>query len=79
VTVVETTDGQTLAGFVVSEEGNVLRMRTADVIGRAFEVEKGKVKKRTKSPVSMMPEGLVDELSQPQIQGLIAFLQTAPQ
>jgi putative heme-binding domain-containing protein len=79
VTIVETSDGQTLAGFVVSEEGNVLKMRTADTVGRAFEVEKSKVKKRTKSPVSMMPEGLVDELSQPQIQGLIAFLQAAPQ
>jgi putative heme-binding domain-containing protein len=79
VTMIETTDGQTLAGFVVSEQGNMLKMRTADTVGRAFEVEKSKVKKRTKSPVSMMPEGLVDELSQPQIQGLIAFLQTAPQ
>jgi putative heme-binding domain-containing protein len=79
VTMIETTDGNTLAGFVVSEEGGVLKMRTADTIGRAFEVEKSKVKKRTKSPVSMMPEGLVDELSQQQIQGLLAFLQAPPQ
>jgi hypothetical protein len=45
-----------MAGFVVSEEGTVLKMRTADTTGRAFEVEKSKVKKRTRSPVSMMPE-----------------------
>lgn len=78
VTLIETTDGGTLAGFVVSEDGPVLKMRTADTTGRAFEVEKSKVKKRTKSTVSMMPEGLVDELSQQQIQGLLAFLQAPP-
>ena len=78
VTLVETTDGTTMAGFVVSEDGAVLKMRTADTTGRAFEIEKSKVKKRTKSPVSMMPEGLVDELNQQQIQGLLAFLQAPP-
>jgi putative heme-binding domain-containing protein len=79
VTIVETADGNTLAGFVVSEDGPALKMRTADTVGRAFEVPKNTVKRRTKSPVSMMPEGLVDELSQQQIAGLIAFLQSAPQ
>ena len=53
-------------------------MRTADTVGRQFDVPKASVKKQTKSPVSMMPEGLVDELSQQQIAGLIAFLQGAP-
>ncbi len=77
VTMIETTDGHTVSGFVVREEGDKLVMRTADTMGRQFEVAKAKVKKRTRSPVSMMPEGLVDELSQQQIQGLILFLQCA--
>jgi hypothetical protein len=41
-------------------------------------VPKGKVKNRQKSPVSMMPEGLVDEFSQEQIASLIRFLQSEP-
>ena len=78
VTMIETTDGKTVAGFVVREQGDLLVMRTADIVGRQFDVPKASVKKQTKSPVSMMPEGLVDELSQQQIAGLIAFLQGAP-
>jgi hypothetical protein len=67
-----------VSGFVVREEGDKLVMRTADTVGRQFDVAKGRVRKRTKSPVSMMPEGLVDEFSQQQIQGLILFLQSPP-
>jgi putative heme-binding domain-containing protein len=78
VTMIETTDGNTVSGFVVREEGDKLVMRTADTVGRQFDVAKGRVRKRTKSPVSMMPEGLVDEFSQQQIQGLILFLQSPP-
>ena len=45
-------------------------MRTADTVGRQFEVESANVKSKEKSPVSMMPEGLVDEFSLGQIHGL---------
>jgi putative heme-binding domain-containing protein len=78
VTMIETTDGKTLAGFIVREEGDKLVMRTADTVGRSFEVPKAQVKSRQKSPVSMMPDGLVDEFSQSQIAGLIKFLQEPP-
>jgi putative heme-binding domain-containing protein len=78
VMMIQTTDGQSMAGFVVREEGDKLVMRTADTVGRTFEVPKGKVKNRQKSPVSMMPEGLVDEFSQEQIASLIRFLQSEP-
>ena len=60
------------------EEADKLVMRTADTVGRNFDVPKARVKSRQKSPVSMMPEGLVDEFTQPQIQGLIKFLQEPP-
>ena len=49
VTMVETTDGKTLAGFVVSEEGGSSMMRTADTVGRPFEIERGKVKSKRRS------------------------------
>jgi putative heme-binding domain-containing protein len=78
VTMVETKDGKSLAGFVVREDGGKLIMRTADEMGRSFEVPAANVKNRTKSPVSMMPEGLVDEFTVQQIAGLLKFLQAAP-
>jgi putative heme-binding domain-containing protein len=78
MTMVQTKDGKSLAGFVVREEGGKLVMRTADTVGRQFEVESANVKSKEKSPVSMMPEGLVDEFSLGQIHGLIKFLQSDP-
>jgi hypothetical protein len=47
-------------------------------MGRSFEVASAQVKSRTKSPVSMMPEGLVDEFTVQQIAGLLKFLQASP-
>jgi putative heme-binding domain-containing protein len=78
VTMVQTKDGKAFAGFVVREEGGKLAMRTADTVGRQFEVASASVKSKEKSPVSLMPEGLVDEFSLGQIHGLIRFLQSDP-
>lgn len=78
MTMVQTKDGKSFAGFVVREEGGKLSMRTADTVGRQFEVASANVKSKEKSPVSMMPEGLVDEFSLGQIHGLIRFLQSDP-
>jgi len=78
VTLIETTDGKSFAGFVVREEGDKLVMRTADVAGRPFEVLKQQIKSRQTSPVSMMPDSLIDPFSQQQIAALIAFLQADP-
>jgi putative heme-binding domain-containing protein len=78
VTMIETTDGEILSGMLVREDAQKLSMRTADQFGRPFEVAKSKIKKRQKSPISMMPEGLVDEFSIQQIAGLIAFMQGTP-
>jgi putative heme-binding domain-containing protein len=78
VTMVQTKDGKAFAGFVVREESGKLVMRTADTVGRSFEVAAANIKSKDKSPVSMMPEGLVDEFSLGQIHGLIKFLQSDP-
>jgi putative heme-binding domain-containing protein len=78
VTMVQTKDGKAFAGFVVREEGGKLAMRTADTVGRQFDVDSANIKSKEKSPVSMMPEGLVDEFSLGQIHGLIKFLQSDP-
>ena len=45
---------------------------------RPIDVPKSKVAARKPSPVSLMPEGLVDDLSQGQLADLLAFLLSPP-
>jgi putative heme-binding domain-containing protein len=74
---VTTTDKQTLFGLVAREDGDkiALQMTPAE---RPIEVAKAKVASRKPSPVSLMPEGLVDDLSQTQLADLLAFLLAPP-
>ena len=78
MTIVGASDGQTLPGFVVSEG-----QRPEDAHGRhgGPGVRGGEEQGEEAHEVAGVDDarGLVDELSQPQIQGLIAFLQAAPQ
>ena len=74
---VTTTDKQTLFGLVAREDADkiALQMTPAE---RPIEVAKARVAARKPSPVSLMPEGLVDDLSQTQLADLLAFLLAPP-
>jgi putative heme-binding domain-containing protein len=74
---IETTDGNLVYGIVVSDDGKrlVVRQNQAE---RPVEVPKALVKERRRSALSLMPEGLVDELSQQELANLLAFLLTDP-
>ncbi|MFI5076325.1 MAG: HEAT repeat domain-containing protein [Vicinamibacteria bacterium] len=74
---VTTADKQTLFGLVAREDADkiALQMTPAE---RPIEIAKAKVASRKPSPVSLMPEGLVDDLSQTQLADLLAFLLAAP-
>jgi putative heme-binding domain-containing protein len=74
---VTTTDKQTLFGLVAREDAGkiALQMTPAE---RPIEIAKAKVASRKPSPVSLMPEGLVDDLSQTQLADLLAFLLAPP-
>jgi hypothetical protein len=47
------------------------------MVDRPIEIAKSLVRDRARSNVSMMPEGLIDGLSQEQIADLLAFLLAA--
>jgi putative heme-binding domain-containing protein len=74
---VTTSDKQTLFGLVAREDASkiALQMTPAE---RPIEVDKAKIAARKPSPVSLMPEGLVDDLSQSQLADLLAFLLAPP-
>lgn len=70
-TLIQTTDGRTLSGLVLSENESTLTLlgtSTRDII------QKELVEERALSQKSFMPEGLLDELSNESIRDLVAYL-----
>jgi putative heme-binding domain-containing protein len=73
-TIIELTDGRILDGLVVREDDQSIVLRTSGMVDQPIEIAKSLIRERARSEVSMMPEGLVDALSQEQIADLLAFL-----
>jgi putative membrane-bound dehydrogenase-like protein len=72
-TVVQTKDGKTFSGLVVYEsvDGFILRNGT----GQTFRIETTQVEEKRKSPVSLMPTGLLKDLAPQDYADLYAHLQ----
>jgi putative heme-binding domain-containing protein len=76
MTLIQTTDDRTITGIIRQENDASLTLRTTteDVI-----VPKGEIKKRKTSPISMMPEGLLEGLSTADARDLIGYLASPAQ
>ncbi len=73
--VVTTRDGRTYSGNVVSETDRQLTMR---IVGLdAVVLNKSAIQSREVTPVSMMPTGLFDSLTDPEVLNLVRYLRTA--
>ena len=70
---IQTTDGEVLTGIHVGDEVDG-RMKFADQNGRVFHVHPDKIDQRKPSNQSIMPEGLVDNLTAQELRDLVAFL-----
>jgi putative heme-binding domain-containing protein len=66
-------DGRQLVGFVTSEAADVVVLRDAQ--GVEHRVEKSAVDERTKLQTSIMPEGLVADLTVAQFASLIDYIE----
>jgi len=75
--IVETKDGEVINAMLVSEDAKKLVLKTAEQ-ERPMEVLKTQVKERRPSKVSIMPEGILNELNQGQIADLLLFLMKGP-
>ncbi len=73
---VTTRDGRTLSGNIAAEDAQQLTLR---MIGQDTLVAKSEVLSREKSPISLMPEGLLRALSTDEVRDLIAYLRTTAQ
>lgn len=66
-------DGEVLTGIHTGDEVDG-RMRYVDQNGRVFFVHPNEVERRQPSSQSIMPEGLLDQLTQQELRDLVAFL-----
>jgi putative heme-binding domain-containing protein len=75
--IVETKDGDTLNGLLVSEDDRKLVLKTGDQ-PRPVEVLKANIKAKRLSKVSIMPENVLDGYSIQQISDLMAYVMSKP-
>ena len=78
MTILLTDEGRTYSGIVVGETDRVVSLRVANQ-DDPVQVPKASIESREIAPVSMMPDGLLDNLSPQEILDLVAYLQTAKQ
>jgi putative heme-binding domain-containing protein len=78
VTLVELADGSIQAGLIFREDRNYLYIKNADHLERPLAIKLTDIKDRAVSTVSMMPEGLLNELTLQQVDSLVAYLLAGP-
>jgi len=67
------TDGRTLTGFMAASDDQTVTIR--DVSDQHTVVPRAKIKSLDASPISLMPEGLLESLDEQQIADLFSYLQ----
>ncbi len=70
----EMTDGKAFTGFVVSESARAVLVR--DAAGLQRQLELAKIESRTIQKQSLMPEGIVNNLTPEDLADLIAYLKS---
>jgi putative heme-binding domain-containing protein len=72
--VVATNDGRVVTGLPVEETPQSLVLKTAE--GERITVDKNAIDERRDSDISLMPEGLIENLSEDELVDLLAYLST---
>ncbi len=73
---VELRDGRVLAGVIAAQDDKVVTVTTTN---ESVTVPRADVAKLTQADVSMMPEGLLEPLSDQEVRDLVAYLRSARQ
>jgi putative heme-binding domain-containing protein len=76
-TFVKTKDGQTVAGIVVEDTDRAVGLKTLG--GTVVTVQKSDVASTELSPMSMMPEGLLSAMHEPDVRDLFLYLRQKQQ
>ncbi|MCA9151239.1 MAG: c-type cytochrome, partial [Planctomycetales bacterium] len=70
----ETVDGKVLTGFVTDEQSTQVTFR--DNTGKETTLQKDQIEERRTSPISVMPEGVLNELTINEAASLLDFIQS---
>jgi putative heme-binding domain-containing protein len=76
MSVLQLDSGRTINGIVTQETDKAVTIRTAN---EAIVVPKDEIEERTVSKLSIMPEGILDKLTEKEAQDLIAYLRAKEQ
>lgn len=76
-TTIITTDGDVLTGRIINEDDTKVMIRTNPYAENVTEVSKKDIETRQLSPLSEMPQGLINTLTKDEILDLIAYLRSA--
>ena len=76
-TEISTTDKDFFVGRIEAEDAEKLTLRTHPLSPETVTILKKNITKRGPSKISMMPEGLIDNLKQEEILDLLAYLRSA--
>ncbi len=71
MTVIQTDDGRVINGIIVQEDDEVLAVQTQN---ERLSLAKNEIEASEKSKLSLMPEGLLEKLSEPELRNLIGYL-----
>jgi putative heme-binding domain-containing protein len=72
---IQTNDGRTLSGFLAERDAQVTVIRGLE--GEDITLRQSQIKSMQPVGRSLMPEGLLDDLSDTQVRDLFTFLKTA--
>jgi putative membrane-bound dehydrogenase-like protein len=76
VTVVVTTKGRTLSGLIKKESDAAVTLQTQNEV---VVIPKGEIESRTPTKVSMMPEGIFEQMRIEEVRDLVAYLASPTQ
>ena len=74
----ELKDGKLVTGVIVRETAAAVLVRTAENPDKPVAIPKGQIANREASTVSLMPEGLLDGMTQEEVANLLAFVMAPP-
>ena len=72
---VETTDGQTLSGRLDTETRTSIEL--LDLQGKRHVIQRKDISRLLASPLSVMPVGLIDQMTPQQVSSLLTYLRQA--
>ena len=71
---ISTDDGRQLSGFIADQDSGVVVLRGID--GKNVVIARDTIEDMRAAPVSLMPEGLLKNLKEPQVRDLFAYLRS---